>query len=208
MAYVLEKTGTSRCALDASKPEIFTQKKFADLIYDSHARSTDYFLARVHCKEKDPRTGNSIYYCYDAKQLCKHVFEMVITSEGRKIRIKDFKNPANHKEISEINFFRLRHDSETPLKAEFIGNHVSFLESNNFRSKLFNQDDPLDALSVNFQFKKLEKAEFIKKKKIINTLVLIAMIIIVGLIAFLGMRISKRSVGNQTVHSIPNIKKE
>lgn len=191
MAYVLEKLGSTRCALDASKNELFTQKKFADLIYESHAKGQDYILSRVFCKEKDSRTGNNIYYCYDAKQLCKHVFEMVITSEGRKIRVKNFKDPANFKEIAEINFFKLRHDSETPLKAEFIGNHISFLESNNFRSKVFSSEDPLDALSVNFQFKTLESLPYIKKKKYLDGFILAIMLVIIGVVAFLGLRISR-----------------
>lgn len=203
MTYFLEKTGAARCALDAAKLEIFTQKKFADLIYESHSRGLDYFLARVHCKERDAKSGNIIYYCYDARHLCKYVFEMVITAEGRKIRIKHFKDPVNQKEIAEINFFKLRHNSETPLKAEFAGNHISFLESNNFRSRLFNQEDPLDALSVNFQFKKLEKVTKMKKKKIIDTLILIAILLIIGLaslVVFRGMK--GKATGTNPVQDI------
>lgn len=191
MAYVLEKTGSSRCALDAAKIELFTQKKFADLIYDSHTRGQDYFLARVHCKEKDSRLGHSIYYCYDAKQLCKYIFEMVITSEGRKIRIKNFRDPINQKDIGEINFFKLRFDSETPLKAEYIGNHISFLESNIFRSRLFYQEDPLDALSVNFQFKNLEKLPYIKKKRIVDVFIFIALLLVMGIVIFIGIKSTK-----------------
>jgi len=191
MAYVLEKTGTTRCALDAAKTEIFTQKKFADLIYDTHARGLDYYLARIHCKEKDGKASGIAYYCYDARQLCKYVFEMMITADGRRIRIKNFRDPVNQKEIAEINFFKLRHDSETPLKAEFIGNHVSFLESNNFRSKLFSQEDPLDALSVNFQFKKLEKAAVLKRRKFIDMFLLVAIILVIGIIVLLGYKSAK-----------------
>lgn len=205
MAYVLEKTGTTRCALDAAKTEVFTQKKFADLIYDSHARGTDYYLARVHCKERDTKSGNTVYCCYDAKQLCKYVFEMVITTEGRRIRIKNFKDPVNQREIAEINFFKLRHDSETPLKAEFIGNHVSFLESNNFRSKLFNQEDPLDALSVNFQFKKIEKITSLKKRKIIDTFVLIVILCIVAMAVLVGYRSTKNKLAG--VGPVTEVKK-
>lgn len=194
MAYVLEKTGMTRCALDAAKVEIFTTRKFSDLIYDAHARGCDYYLARVHCKEKDGNSASTVYYCYDAKQLCKYVFEMVITADGRKIRIKNFKDPANQKEIAEINFFKLRHDSETPLKAEFIGNHVSFLESNNFRSKLFNQEDPLDALSVNFQFKKLEKAAMLKGRRAIDLFVIVGIILLISVVFLLGYRATKKAV--------------
>lgn len=88
--------------------------------------------------------------------------------EGRKITIKNFKDPINQKEIGEIKFFKLRCDIETPLKAEYIGNHISFLESNVFESKLFYQEDPLDALSVYFQFKSLEKMPYIKKKRVMD----------------------------------------
>ena len=185
MAYMLEKMGTSRCALDAAKIELFTQKTFADLIYESTAKGQDYILTRVNCKEKDSRTGNNIYYCYDGKQLCKHVFEMLITSEGRKIRMKNFVDPSTQKQIAEINFFKLKHDSETPLKAEFIGNQTNFLDSNNFRYKIFQQEDPLDALSVNFQFKALEKVPVLKKKRIIEAFLIIFFFLLVCLLGHL-----------------------
>lgn len=204
MAYVLEKIGSSRCALDASKTELFTQKKFADLIYDAHTKGQDYYLARVHCKEKDMRSGHNIYYCYDAKQLSKYIFEMVITPDGRKIKIKNFKDPLNTKDISEINFFKLRFDSDTPLKAEYIGNHVSFLESNIFRSKLFYQEDPLDALSVNFQFKTLEKLPYIKKKKVFDIFVFIFLLLIMGAIVIFGIKSRKDFLGHSE-HKIEKV---
>lgn len=187
MAYVLEKMGSTRCALDATKLEMFTQKTFADLIYESTAKGHDYILARVNCKETDPRTGNCIYYCYDGKQLCKHVFEMLITSEGRKIRMKNFIDPSTQKQIAEINFFKLRHDSETPLKAEFIGNQTNFLDSNNFRYKIFHQEDPLDALSVNFQFKSLEKVTFIKKRRAFEAFLIMFFLVLVCLLGYLAI---------------------
>lgn len=202
MTYVLERIGSSRCALDAAKSELFTQKKFADLIYEAHTKGQDYFLARVHCKEKDLKSGHNIYYCYDAKQLCKYIFEMVITSEGRKIKIKNFKDPINNKDISEINFFKLRYDSETPLKAEYIGNHVSFLESNIFRSKLFYLEDPLDALSVNFQFKSIEKLPYIKKRKILDVFIFLFLLIVMGVVIMIGFKSRKANAGK----AIPSVK--
>lgn len=198
MAYMLEKMGTARCALDASKIELFTQKTFADLIYESTAKGHDYILARVNCKEKDSRTGNNIYYCYDGKQLCKHVFEMLITSEGRKIKMKNFIDPSTQKPITEINFFKLRHDSETPLKAEFIGNQTNFLDSNNFRYKIFHQEDPLDALSVNFQFKSLEKIPIFKKKRIFEVFLVMVFFIMVCALGYFAV--------NSSNHRKPQIK--
>lgn len=93
------------------------------------------------------------YACYDARQLCKYIFEMVISAEGRKIRIKNFKYPITQFEMAEVNFSKLRYDSETPMRAEFVGNQVTFLETNAFRNRLFYQEDAIEALSINFQFK-------------------------------------------------------
>ena len=50
MAYLLEKRNGSRCVLEAVKRELFTQKKFADMISEAHSRSQDYYLARVQCR--------------------------------------------------------------------------------------------------------------------------------------------------------------
>lgn len=206
MAYVLEKNSNSRCALDAASTEAFTQKQFSDLIYDAHSKGQDYFIARVHCVETEQQKNSKScsYFCYDARQLCKFIFEMVISAEGRKIRIKNFKDPINFKEISEINFFKLRYDTETPLRAEFIGNHINFLESNVFRSKLFYQEDALDALSVNFQFKNVDKLPYIKKKKFIDVFMLIVLLLVLGILVYIGIRAGKAQLAKSNI----NLKKE
>lgn len=194
MVYVLEKAGSNRCALDASRREAFSQKPFADLIYDSHSKGQDYYIARVHCSESNENHGLVSYMCYDARQLCKYIFEMVISAEGRKIRIKNFKDPINNKNIIEINFFRLRFDNDTPLRAEFVGNHVSFLESTVFRSRLFNQEDALDALSVNFQFKNQEQVPYIKKKKFLDVFLLLIIVLLIGAITYSGLKLGKEKL--------------
>ncbi|KAL6121439.1 hypothetical protein NUSPORA_01635 [Nucleospora cyclopteri] len=185
----LEKNGSTKCALDATKNEAFTQKPFSDLIYESHSKGQDYYIARVHCVGPDNFPS---FYCYDARHLCKYIFEMVISTEGRKIRIKNFKDPIHSKDISEINFFRMRFDSDTPLRAEYAGNHISFLESNVFRSKMFFQEDALDALSVNFQFKSGEKSRIIPRRKFATFFCLLLIMLIFGTLAYFGIKIAKQ----------------
>ncbi|ELA47750.1 hypothetical protein VCUG_00711 [Vavraia culicis subsp. floridensis] len=183
MALILEKEGTRRCALEGGQTEIFTQKRFIDLISEAHSQSQDYYLARVRCvgMRKDKGVNVSgIYFCYDARQLCKYVFEMVIGPKGRKIQIKNFKDPIYKRTITELSFFRLCYDSETPLKAEYMGSYRDFLDSNCFRTKIFHKEDPLDALSVSFKFNKKKKMHAISRKKMFSifmTLVLILCVV-------------------------------
>lgn len=186
----MEKIGTTRCALDASKTELFTQKKFADLIFENHSKNLDYYLARIYCKEKDSNMQN-IYYCYDAKSLCKYIFEMIVTSEGSKIKIKNFKDPLNQKEIGEITFFKLRHDSDTPMKAEYEGNHMKFLESSIFRNKIFYKEDPLNTLSVNFQITKPKKLPYLRNRRIFDVLMFLSLLFIMSVIIILGFKTKK-----------------
>lgn len=193
MAYLLEKANGSRCVLEAVKVEPFTQRKFADMIKESHARTQDYYLARVQCKDGNG-DGKNTYYCYDARQLCKYIFEMVISTEGRKIRIKNFKDPINQEQIHEISFFKLRYDSDTPLRAEYVGNQANFLENNCFRSKIFYQENALDALSVNFQFGSPQKIPIINRRKILTVLVMIVAVLGIGtLVAMLAEKDSPRA---------------
>lgn len=202
MTYVLDKSGISRCALDASRCEAFTQKGFADLIGEAHAKGQDYYIARVHLIKNEEWGGkgaNSAYYCYDAKQLCKYIFEMVISADGRRIRIKNFKDPMTQKDISEVNFFKLRYDSETPLRAEFVGNQVSFLESNALRNKLFYQEDAMEALSINFQFKHAEKLPYIKKKGFLDIFLIILMLILLTAVTFIGVRYGKHQLARRDI---------
>lgn len=197
MVSLVDKNGAARFALDAARQEAFTQRPFTELIGEAHIRGQDYYIARVHCLDSPngaESTSDYSYYCYDAKQLCKYVFEMVISAEGRRIRIKNFRDPINQKEISEINFFRLRSESDTPMRAEFIGNHVTFLESNVFRSKLFFQEDALDALSVNFQFRNPVKPHYIEKKGFFDLFLIVVMLLLVGIVAFAAVKIGRQKL--------------
>merc|ERR1711962_275797 len=172
MVYFLETEGNSRCALEGEQPEVFTQKRFIDLIKDTHSTKNDYYLARVKCLSKEEEnksiigekfnmifygkadeslTNNGVFYCYDARQLCKYLFQMVIDSSGRTIAIKNYRDPIYKRRISNICFFKLAYDSETPLKAEYAGNAEDFMGSNHFRRKIFHKEDPLDALSVSLE---------------------------------------------------------
>lgn len=177
MAYLLEKSGSSRCTLEATKREQFTQKLFSDLINDTHSKEHDYYLARVHCSETSGKEKN-LYYCYDARQLCKYIFEMVISTEGRKIRVKNFKDPISQQEIKEVQFFRLKYDSDVPLKAEYVGNHDNFLDSNCFRSRIFCSEDALDALSVNFQFNSIKETKIVDKRRLFGLFMMVVFLLI------------------------------
>ncbi|KAI4292858.1 hypothetical protein PAPHI01_2132 [Pancytospora philotis] len=185
----LEKKGGERCALDASCNEAFTQRGFVELINEAHAKSQDYYIARAHLK--NVHGASPRYYCYDARQLCKYVYEMVISADGRRIRIKNFKDPITQRELSEVNFFRLRYDSDTPLRAEFVGNHVLFLESNALRNKIFYQEDATEALSINFQFKHPVKHTYIKRRSLVDFLLIILVVLVLGAGAVVGIRYSK-----------------
>lgn len=187
MALILEKEGTRRCALEGATSEIFTQKKFIDLINEAHANLQDYYLARVKCSgsKNDKENISGVYFCYDARQLCKYVFEMVIGPKGRKIQIKNFNDPIYKREITELCFFRLSYDSETPLKAEYIGSYTDFLESNGFRTKIFHKEDPLDALSVCFKLGKRQKIQALGRKKIFSVLFSIVILLIVASVLIL-----------------------
>lgn len=180
MAYLLEKGAGSRCVLEAVKTEPFTQKQFADMIKESHSKSQDHYLARVQCKSNEADGKHGPYYCYDARQLCKYIFEMVISTEGRKIRIKNFKDPISQETIHDISFFKLRYDSDTPLRAEYVGNQVNFLENNCFRSKIFYQENALDALSVNFQFSMKHKTPILTRRKMFTIFMMVVFILVFG----------------------------
>ncbi|KAF7682453.1 hypothetical protein TCON_2320 [Astathelohania contejeani] len=215
MVLILEKEGNKRCALEANNIEPFTQKTFKELINECHLRKRDYYIARVKCTGKPNDTINNIanstestqaksnpetsvlYFCYDARQLCKYVFEMLISADGRKIRIKNFTDPIHQRDISELNFFRLRYESETPLRAEYVGNHLDFLESNCFRSKVFYKEDPLDALSVNFDFQKMKNITVLSKKQIISLFITIIFILIIC--TLLVMNMEKKSIARPTM---------
>lgn len=162
MVYLLEKGDAPRCTLESNKRDTFTQKLFSDLIQHSHAKKNDYYIGRVQCLE----SSNLTYFCYDARQLCKYIFEMVISTEGRKIRIKNFKDPISRMNINEVHFFRLKYDSDAPLRAEYVGNHDNFLQSNSLRSKIFYSEDALDALSVNFEFNSVKKTRLVDKRRL------------------------------------------
>jgi len=184
------RTPIIRCALDASKKEAFTQKAFIDLITESHTLGNDYYVARVRCLDND---DSPLYFCYDAKHLCKHVFEMAISTEGRKIRIKNFKDPVNGMEIEDVHFFKLRSEGTVPMRAEYVGNHTSFLESGMFRSKMFG---PEDNLSVNFQFKKVEKLPKIKRKRLLDVVLLFMVLMLLGVLGFMGVKSGKDRIVN------------
>ncbi|OQS55735.1 hypothetical protein EHP00_439 [Ecytonucleospora hepatopenaei] len=194
MIHGMENAASTKCALDSKKHEAFTQKSFSELIYAAHAQGQDYYIARIQCSADETMPS---YYCYDARHLCKYIFEMVISSEGRKIRIKNFVDPIHGKDIMDIHFFKMRYESETPLKAEYAGSHVTFLESSVFRSKIFFNEDPLEALSVNFQFKNNKKQGVVTKKKFLMFLGLTFFLLCIGAITYMAMVYVKKEMGKK-----------
>ncbi|KCZ78067.1 hypothetical protein H311_00913 [Anncaliia algerae PRA109] len=188
MVLILENEGTQRCALEGSTVEAFTQKQFSDLVNESFMRQSDYYIARLICSaDTDEKRTKKMYYCYDARQLCKYVFEMVISSEGRSVQIKNFKDPIHQKPILELYFFRLRYESETPMRAEYVGSHLDFLESQSFRSRIFNQEEPLDALSVNFKLAKQQNIPFLTRKQLMSVFVIILALILLVTVLIIAM---------------------
>eukprot|EP00866_Antonospora_locustae_P000442 jgi/Antlo1/442/1772 len=205
MVLIIENQGSQRCALEGSTVEAFTQKTFSELIGECHSRQCDYYLARVICTgtpvgpDREDRKSRKSYHCYDARQLCKYVFEMVISAEGRKVQIKNFKDPINQRTISELYFFRLRHDSETPMRAEYAGCHRDFLESQSFRSKVFNQEDAMDALSVNFKQNKAPKIPFLTRRQVLSVFMVLLCVLL--LTTLLVIAVEKRKFTTSPVQN-------
>lgn len=198
MVALVDQNGASRFALDAAQTEIFYQRQFADLIAEAHERGRDYYIARVHCPDEGP-DGAPAYSCYDARQLCKYIFELVISTDGRHVRIKNFKDPITQRCIADVNFFRLRSGLDAPLRAEFIGNYVSFLESPVFRNKLFGKEDALGALSVCFQFKGPQKGVPVGKKTLADIVLLLVVFLLAGGVLFAAVRAGRAHFSGRDV---------
>ncbi|EJW04112.1 hypothetical protein EDEG_01592 [Edhazardia aedis USNM 41457] len=173
MVVFLEKEGTKRSTLEINTIEAFTQKTYRDLISTSHHQKNDYFLCRI-------RTVDGQTNCYDARQLCKYVFEMVISPKQRLIRVKNFKDPLSHSKIADISFFRLKHDTEEKMRSEYMGNHSDFLASNCFRNKIFYREDAMYALSVNFDLQESKRVPIIGKKQVFSLFATIIVILLIS----------------------------
>lgn len=127
--------------------EPFTQRSFCEIIKESSEKKLPHVLAKVFLKEE------TLPVVYDARLLCKYLFELVISKEGRKVRLKRVSDPINDKVIRDILFYEVPVNSKDGLDGEYIGSQKDFLESSGFRSKIFNRNDPFDSLSINFLFK-------------------------------------------------------
>lgn len=184
MVLVLEKEGTKRSTLDISQNEVFTQKPFIDLINGAHASSNDYFLARV-------TKNDGSYAYYDARQLCKYIFELQISAYDRKIVVKSNKDPMSHEKIVSVHFFRIMYGTETPLRAEYMGDKTDFLESYCFRSKMFYKEDPLYALNVNF-VQDPQKIPFLSRKHVFSLFITIIFILLISTFLIVLLEKDKR----------------
>ncbi|OAG29334.1 hypothetical protein NEDG_01407 [Nematocida displodere] len=179
MNIAIEDAALPSAVVKTTEIEPFTQKSFWELCQDSFSRSVPHTIGRVETKE-----GTHSYY--DARQLCKFLFELVISKEGRAVRMKNTSNPIDDKPIKEIVFFEIL--LEHPSKAVFMGTQKIFLESSAFRSRIFNRNDPFDALSINFVFKDKIPTR-IKKKTLIP--LCITLFIVVFLISFCTFSVMK-----------------
>lgn len=173
MSVILEKHGFKRYTLDLEIIEPFTQKPFVNLIRDQKVIRHDYFICLI--TNDDTSMG-----CYDARHACRYIFEIVISPDCRKIRIKNFKDPMTHKKIKDVTFYRMRYDSDTPLRAEFMGTHTDFLDSNCFRSKLFYKEDPLYTLSVNFNFQEVKGIPVFGRRQVFSLFITVMFILLIG----------------------------
>ncbi|KAH9386559.1 uncharacterized protein NEMAJ01_1455 [Nematocida major] len=127
--------------------EPFTQRPFSEIIKESSEKNLPHVLAKVFLKNE------SIPIVYDARLLCKYLFELVISKDGRIVRLKRVSDPINDKVIRDILFYEIPSTSKDGTDGAYIGSQKDFLESSGFRSKIFNRNDPFDSLSINFLFK-------------------------------------------------------
>jgi Domain of unknown function (DUF5092) len=188
MVLLLEREGESRKTLDKSTIEPFTQRKFDELVSDAYLRKLQFMVCGVRCAGRE---GDEVFY-YDARNLCKYVFELVICRDGRKVRIKNFKDPVTERDIREIAFFEVHPRSEGPLVAEFVGTQKTFMESHAFRSRIFNRRDPFDSLSINFVFK--EQSPMLKQRSLVPLFISLVATTIILFMATLVF-FHKRSLG-------------
>ncbi|KAI5173132.1 hypothetical protein NEFER03_2101 [Nematocida sp. LUAm3] len=150
--------------------EPFTQRTFHDICQESFLRRVPHVIGKVETKEKEG------YTLYDARHLCKYLFELVISKDGRSIRMKNRTNPMDDLPVKEILFYEV--SPEKTNVGEYIGSQKDFLESSKFRSKIFNRNDPFDALSINFIFKEAA-TQRVSKKTLIPLLTSIAVLLII-----------------------------
>ncbi|KAI5181257.1 hypothetical protein NEOKW01_1476 [Nematocida sp. AWRm80] len=169
MNIVLENTIGEKISINQNEIEPFTQRTFWDLCQESFTKGVPHVIGVVKIQK-----GAKKNY-YDARHLCKFVFELVISKEGRKVRMKNHTNPINDRLIEGITFYEVTADSAT---SKIIGTQKEFLESSSFRSRVFNRNDPFDALSINFVFKD-NKVSGIKRKTLVPILISLGVLLII-----------------------------
>ncbi|KAI5191842.1 hypothetical protein NEMIN01_1697 [Nematocida minor] len=149
-------------AIDISQLSIepFTQRPFIELIKESNEKNLSHVIAKVFLKNE------SVPVIYDARLLCKYLFELVISKDGRMVRLKRVSDPMNDKVIRDILFYEVAGPGKEE-SGSYIGNQKDFLQSTGFRSRIFNRNDPFDSLSINFMFKDKESNKVGKKPVLI-----------------------------------------
>ncbi|KAI5185093.1 hypothetical protein NEHOM01_0598 [Nematocida homosporus] len=180
-----EKGDIGRLILRGHEVEPFTQRPFAELVQEAVAKRVAHVVGRVETKE-----GGRMAV-YDARHLCKFMFELVISKEGRKVRVKNSTNPLDDRQIKGVTFYRVGED----MVGESIGTQKEFLESSKFRSKIFNRNDPFDALSINFVFKDGVSSK-IKKKTVIPVLVSVLVLLLILMACSVNVLRSSRLKGH------------
>lgn len=152
----MNKDSTAPIEISSLTVEPFSQKPFADLIKDSADKNLSHVLIKLLLKDQTE------FVVYDARYLCKHLFELVISKDGRMVRLKKTTEPLQDRKIDDILFFEASSETEYK-KAIYIGNQKNFLQACEFRSRIFNRNDPFDSLSINFMFKDKEKQKTVKR---------------------------------------------
>jgi len=167
MNIALEEAGGRVAAVRETEVEPFSQKMFGEVCQESFIKGVPHVIGRVEVKDGKDHTY------YDGRQLCKFLFELVISKDGRKVRMKNTLNPADDKKIKEVAFFEVL--PSDVRKGVFIGTHKDFLESSKFRSRIFNRNDPFDSLSINFVFKDAHPLK-IRRGVLVSLLLLLAVL--------------------------------
>lgn len=140
---------TSPIEISSLVIEPFTQRPFPELVRESADKNLSHVFIKLLIKD-DPFPT-----IYDARYLCKYLFELVISKEGRMVRLKKRTDPLQDRRIEDILFFEASAATEYK-KGLYIGNQKDFIQGCDFRSKIFNRNDPFDSLSINFMFKDKE----------------------------------------------------
>ena len=176
MAFMYEHEGFKRPILEPEDIEFLSQKPFKELIDSAFNAKRDYYFAII--RNVGGRDNKKEFMCYDAKKICKFIFQIEIHNFTRKIRIKNFKDPSNKKRITEFAFYRIKQNSSTALMVEYVGDYKDFPDNSYLRSKIFEGENPFDCLSISFKNSK-KKKKILKRKHIYSIFTTILLLVVI-----------------------------